>query len=608
MSVSHNHRQLYTPEYIPIAPWEEIAKVGMMKESSYQEGVNKVQQQIDSLSQLPIYRNVAKDYLNQRVQDFTNLANKYAGEDFSNPDVSSQILRMGDPIAKDPLLINEIRSTQEVSRRQELLKSLKPEQRSAANDWFFMRDMNEWMNSNDLSASLSQGKEYVSYVDVSKQWQDYVKAKTPNSQTLISASVNNPFIKTTQIEEMAAEELAKGFMATLDEKGRTQLSIDAAYSMELSGKENGFKAYQNHIDGQLSFLDQQEKYYNEELKYLNKQPKAELTRIETSQLEQKLNEISIQKRYLAGEKNIALDDFTVENYTQFYVQRMVNDQANAYAYRRVKEDLKVNSVYTANMQIQASQRMQDQRLRQQKQLVDREFYNNLTVKERADFAPTPGFKTEDVMGYIQIISNGITKGTLKPQKGYESMLAQGLADYNKGLSTGDNVTAIKGLQKVVKAGKNINGLSNDELGLVNKFNDLNEKNVLTSNLDQLLKMYNAANSYKNDPNVQVIYTNEYGVSEVAPTSAKDFMNTRFENFMQMPGVYQFYVKDKAITKPYTLRISDVTGMAETGLVSAENADELIKGIIVGDESISDPSFLEEKISPPVATTKKPEDK
>jgi hypothetical protein len=55
--------------YVEQLPVEAMVKVGMQKQAQYEEGVKKIQAQIDSVSGLDIIRDVDKNYLQSKLDE-----------------------------------------------------------------------------------------------------------------------------------------------------------------------------------------------------------------------------------------------------------------------------------------------------------------------------------------------------------------------------------------------------------------------------------------------------------------------------------------------------------------------------------------------------------
>ena len=70
--------------YVPQLPIEAMVKVGMYKQQKYEEGVQKIQNQIDQVAGLDLMKGEHKDYLQSKLNQLGNNLTWVAGGDFSN--------------------------------------------------------------------------------------------------------------------------------------------------------------------------------------------------------------------------------------------------------------------------------------------------------------------------------------------------------------------------------------------------------------------------------------------------------------------------------------------------------------------------------------------
>jgi hypothetical protein len=67
----------YTP-YVAQLPVNAMREVGQIKQAQYQEGVNKIQSELDNVAGLDVVRDVDKQYLQSRLNDLGNNLKKVA--------------------------------------------------------------------------------------------------------------------------------------------------------------------------------------------------------------------------------------------------------------------------------------------------------------------------------------------------------------------------------------------------------------------------------------------------------------------------------------------------------------------------------------------------
>lgn len=97
--------------YVEQLPVEVMAKVGMQKQALYEEGVKKIQSQIDSISGLDIIRDVDKNYLQSKLDEMGSGVRGLAAADFSNFQLVNSVTGMTKQITKDKYIQAAISST-----------------------------------------------------------------------------------------------------------------------------------------------------------------------------------------------------------------------------------------------------------------------------------------------------------------------------------------------------------------------------------------------------------------------------------------------------------------------------------------------------------------
>ena len=87
--------------YIQQLPVEAMVQVGMQKQQQYEQGVQKIQSEIDQVAGLDIAKGIHKEYLQSKLNNLgTQLATVAAG-DFSNFQLVNSVSSMTNQIVKD---------------------------------------------------------------------------------------------------------------------------------------------------------------------------------------------------------------------------------------------------------------------------------------------------------------------------------------------------------------------------------------------------------------------------------------------------------------------------------------------------------------------------
>lgn len=224
--------------YVQTIPVDEMIKVGMYKQQKYDEGIQKIQTNIDNIAGLDVVRDVDKAYLQSKLNQLGNNLATVAGGDFSNFQLVNSVNGMTNQIAKDPNVLNAISSAKTYRKGLEDMAAANKEGKGAAShDWLFKTDANEWLNNQDINKTFTGGY---------KQYSNYQK----NAQEVIKGLVKNETGK-----DVAFEYDANGKMIVLDAMTRTEIAgitperIQSALMVGLSP--NDWQSMQ--IDGRYNY-------------------------------------------------------------------------------------------------------------------------------------------------------------------------------------------------------------------------------------------------------------------------------------------------------------------------------------------------------------------
>jgi len=161
--------------YISQLPIQAMTEVGQWKQQQYDQGVQKIQTQIDNVAGMDIANESQKKYLQSKLDDLGNNLRTVAAGDFSNQQLVNSVGGMATSIIKDPIVQNAAASTQRlkqgVSDKQAANKSGKG---SVDNDWFFDQGANAYLSNTDVNASYSGG--YIEHRDLQPKMIEVLKS------------------------------------------------------------------------------------------------------------------------------------------------------------------------------------------------------------------------------------------------------------------------------------------------------------------------------------------------------------------------------------------------------------------------------------------------
>lgn len=243
--------------YIKQLPLEAMVEVGMYKQQKYDEGIQKIQTNIDNIAGMDVANDADKAYLQSKLNQLGNDLTSVAAGDFSNFQLVNSVNGMTNQIVKDPNVQNALSSTAFLRKQQQYLEqSIKEGKSSPENEWFFNNQVSGYLN-NQKAGQIFNGR-YVEYKDVDKKLRglaaDLQKAGyevtndnpwirdasgkdiyyNPDGTTSSDASKGGTrkydmVELTTKIKGVGAEKILNNFYDSLDEGDKRQLNITAQY-------------------------------------------------------------------------------------------------------------------------------------------------------------------------------------------------------------------------------------------------------------------------------------------------------------------------------------------------------------------------------------------
>lgn len=161
--------------YVEQLPVEAMAKVGMIKQEKYEEGVKKIQAQIDSVSGLDIIKDVDKNYLQSKLDELGGGIRGLAAADFSNFQLVNSVTGMTKQITRDKNIQNAIQSTAHYRKELQNIESARKRGKSDKNNEdYFYNDADKWLNDNQVGTVFSDS--FSEHTDIMKLIRENVSA------------------------------------------------------------------------------------------------------------------------------------------------------------------------------------------------------------------------------------------------------------------------------------------------------------------------------------------------------------------------------------------------------------------------------------------------
>jgi len=109
-SFTENNIPQFNP-YIQQQPLEQMVTVGVEKQRRYDEGLQKIQTNIDNIAGLDVYNDADKKYLQSKLNELGSKLRTVAAGDFSNYQLTNSVGGMVKQLGKDPLIQEAVKST-----------------------------------------------------------------------------------------------------------------------------------------------------------------------------------------------------------------------------------------------------------------------------------------------------------------------------------------------------------------------------------------------------------------------------------------------------------------------------------------------------------------
>lgn len=340
--------------YVAQLPVEAMVQVGMQKQKQYDEGIQKIQTNIDNVAGLDIAKDSDRVYLQSKLNQLGNDLKFVAAGDFSNFQLVNSVNGMTNQIVKDSNVQNAVSSTAWLRKQQaEMEKAISEGKSSQSNIYDFNDIAGKYLNSKKIGEKFS-GR-YTQYTDVKKKAMDAIKALHPDLikydipfKVDANGKVDTRFyadaMKRYKIEGISEAKIAQAIYASMTPDDLNQLRIDGKYQFRGAG----FDQLAEKAKGEYDF---QKAQAVSALELLQTQ-RAVTT--DPSKLDELDNQIDYYKEQLGGDgkpgildekfyKNIELarTDPDAAKYN-IYKDGFVKEFANAFKWSSKEEEAVVN--------------------------------------------------------------------------------------------------------------------------------------------------------------------------------------------------------------------------------------------------------------------------
>ena len=260
--------------YVAQLPVEAMVKVGMQKQAQYDEGIQKIQTNIDNVAGLDIAKDSDRVYLQSKLNQLGNDLRTVAAGDFSNFQLVNSVNGMTNQIVKDANVQTAVSSTAWLRKQQaEMEKAISEGKSSQSNIYDFNETASKYLNSNKIGERFS-GR-YTQYTDVKKKALEAIKALHPDlvkydipfkvgNDGKIDTRFYADAMKRYKIEGISEAKIAQAIYANMTPDDLNQLRIDGKYEFRGAGFEQLAEKARGDYDAQkkqavaaLEFLETQ---------------------------------------------------------------------------------------------------------------------------------------------------------------------------------------------------------------------------------------------------------------------------------------------------------------------------------------------------------------
>ena len=415
--------------YVQQLPVDLMAKVGMQKQAQYDQGVQKIQQSIDNVAGLDIYRDVDKQYLQSKLGQLGNKLKTVAAGDFSNQQLVNSVGGMTSQIIKDTNIQNSVTSTANYKKEHaRMLKEYDDGKGAVQNNYDFDQQSKAWKEGKQAGESFN-GR-YSNYVNYNKSWQDTLDKIKPNLKAQdfpfeqfvdgkgkIHTDKLAAAMSRISVEGVSSTQIQNALKATITPEIENQLRIDANYrfkDVDGEGLRNHFTVnYDNavkQIDKRISAIQGYSKINGNDSGL-------------TMKVDQSIKELTDQKIQLKNDLvyNLKLAETNPERAkTNIYKNAALSEFADGFSWEKKIEQLIDNPALQAqfereriNLTAQSQAETKRHHLVGEKQaaekfIFDKEVENKKYFGALSGFTDEFGDKTEQLKTPSQIVNDKIT--------------------------------------------------------------------------------------------------------------------------------------------------------------------------------------------------------
>ena len=350
-----------------------LTKGLLMKQGAIDENRAKLTQMREQVANFSIAKEEDKAYLEDRLIKTTDILNKYAGGDLSNPNLMNQLVSKFEDVVDDKVL-NAVTSTT-TRQMEDKVWAKKRESGEGYSDKNYAHQAKNWekyMTDGAVGSSYKGGGGFVEYIDLdavyqTKEFSDFLKNSKIEAEYIRREDGSGYFQAINTYDEIDGNRLMQAIEAFVGEKGKQQMQINAWGKYGDPTSEEAILRvkgdYQNAIDTDLNRnqtrLDAIDKYLEDNIKI----PKEQKDQYEAEKGRIEKNIESLQSKDFNSA--VTNPDGTINEgayknaYTSLYEQDFLQSKFDMLYHEPIWKDTKIDEVQFKTAEFLETKRMHD---------------------------------------------------------------------------------------------------------------------------------------------------------------------------------------------------------------------------------------------------------
>ena len=332
--------------YIQQLPVEAMVQVGMEKQRRYDEGIQRIQSQIEQVAGLSLIKPIHKEYLQSKLNELGSNLKTVAAGDFSNFQLVNSVGGMVNQVGRDPIIQNAVFSTKKYMKEKENMDALiKDGKGSTSRTWEFTQKANEWFNNTDLNAKFDAT--YKPASNWRKSATEVVKALTGDSSIKDDAfdvdSNGNIVLKDamtrTKIAGISPEKIQQALLAGLSQDDWDQISVDGRYAYSNMSPEEFSQSVTNSYRNKIEAFNSKKTLLENAKSSTSSAPEKEMIDMKVEEINKVLARMKEEYDGIIG---TAKEGNVEAAKARLYTNNIINDFAKAFSYAETSQTYEPN--------------------------------------------------------------------------------------------------------------------------------------------------------------------------------------------------------------------------------------------------------------------------